>query len=85
MLVHLGQNDTATVIRNAWLKTIEDGIHTGDIYNESVSKQRVNTQEFAQAVVEHLGQKPYKFRAADFAPLPADFKKPSEYIDLIKC
>lgn len=61
MLVHLGQNDTAALIRNAWLKTIEDGIHTGDIYSPE-SKQKVGTKEFAQAVVERLGEDPYKLR-----------------------
>lgn len=29
MLVHIGQNDVAGKVHNAWLKTIEDGIHTG--------------------------------------------------------
>lgn len=85
MLVHLGQHDVASVIRNAWLKTIEDGMHTGDIYNASTSKQKVGTMNFAKSVVEHLGQKPYKFKIADYAPLPDDVKKPSEYIDLITC
>src|SRR5690606_10971564 len=34
MLVHIGQSDVAEKIHNAWLKTIEDGLHTGDIYRE---------------------------------------------------
>jgi isocitrate dehydrogenase len=33
MLVHMGKSDVATHIQNAWLKTIEDGIHTADIYS----------------------------------------------------
>jgi hypothetical protein len=28
-------------IQNAWLATLEDGIHTGDIYREGVSVERV--------------------------------------------
>ncbi|MFN3330488.1 MAG: NADP-dependent isocitrate dehydrogenase, partial [Pyrinomonadaceae bacterium] len=58
MLVHINQPDVAELCHNAWLKTIEDGIHTYDIYEEGVSKQKVGTKEFAQAVVERLGQKP---------------------------
>jgi len=34
MLNHLGQNNVATLVQNAWLKTLEDGIHTYDIYTE---------------------------------------------------
>jgi isocitrate dehydrogenase len=58
MLVHIGQGGAATRVHNAWLKTIEDGIHTGDIYKEGLSKQRVGTAEFSKAVVERMGQKP---------------------------
>jgi isocitrate dehydrogenase len=58
MLVHIGQADVAEGVHNAWLRTIEDGIHTYDIYDESVSKQKVGTREFAEAVVARLGQKP---------------------------
>src|SRR5437762_76795 len=63
MLVHVGQEDVATLVHNAWLRTIEDGIHTYDIYVESVSKQKVGTKEFAAAVVARLGQKPEKLKA----------------------
>ena len=58
MLVYIGQPEVATRIHNAWLKTIEDGIHTYDIFKEKTSKQKVGTKEFAQAVVERLGQQP---------------------------
>ena len=61
MLVHLGQNKIAERIQNAWLKTIEDGIHTGDIASSDYTKQRVGTQAFAQAIIERLGQKPQHF------------------------
>ncbi len=61
MLVHIGQNDIAEKIQNAWLRTLEDGIHTGDIYKDAVSKVRAGTKEFAQAVMDRLGQKPQKF------------------------
>lgn len=58
MLVHIGQTEVAEKVQNAWLKTIEDGIHTYDIYNEGSSKEKVGTKEFAEAVIQNLGQKP---------------------------
>ena len=58
MLNHIGQADVAERIQNAWLKTIEDGIHTYDIFKEGVSKLKVGTSEFADAVIENLGKKP---------------------------
>lgn len=66
MLVHINQPETASLIENAWLKTIEDGIHTGDIYSSKHSKKKVGTQEFAAAVIERLGQQPTHFKAADY-------------------
>jgi isocitrate dehydrogenase len=67
MLVHLGLTDTAGDVHNAWLRTIEDGVHTYDIYDEKVSKQKVGTKEFAEAVVERLGQRPQVFKAVAYA------------------
>jgi isocitrate dehydrogenase len=61
MLSHLGQGKVAEKIENAWLKTIEDGIHTPDIYSEKNSKQKVGTKEFADAIIARLGQNPEKF------------------------
>ncbi|MCI5059888.1 MAG: NADP-dependent isocitrate dehydrogenase [Alphaproteobacteria bacterium] len=58
MLVHIGQGDVATKIHNAWKKTIEDGIHTGDIYREGMSKVKVGTDDFTSAVIERLGEVP---------------------------
>lgn len=58
MLVHIGQPEAAEKVHNAWLRTIEDGIHTYDIFSPEVSKQKVGTREFAAAVIERLGQKP---------------------------
>jgi isocitrate dehydrogenase len=72
MLNHIGQNEIATKVHNAWLKTLEDGVHTYDIFKESTSKQKVGTQEFAQAVIARLGQKPTLLKAADY---PKDAKK----------
>lgn len=66
MLNHIGQNDVATKVHNAWYKTIEDGIHTGDIYDAKLSQKKVGTKEFADAVIERVGQKPSKFKAVDY-------------------
>jgi isocitrate dehydrogenase len=66
MLVHIGQADVAEVIQNAWLKTLEDGCHTGDIFREGNSKKRVNTTEFADAVIERLGQRPTLLKTASY-------------------
>ena len=66
MLIHIGQVDIAELVHNAWLRTIEDGVHTYDIYSESVSKQKVGTKEFAEAVVARIGQKPNTLKAVDY-------------------
>ena len=58
MLVHIGQSEVATQVHNAWLKTMEDGIHTYDIFKEGVSRQKVGTTEFAAAVIGRLGEAP---------------------------
>ncbi len=58
MLMHIGQMEQAERIQNALLKTIEDGIHTGDIFNSKVSHEKVNTEEFTDAVIERIGKQP---------------------------
>ncbi|PAC29523.1 NADP-dependent isocitrate dehydrogenase [Flectobacillus sp. BAB-3569] len=67
MLQHIGQMEVAEKVQNAWLKTIEDGIHTYDIYQEGTSTQKVGTKEFAQAVIANLGQKPKQLQAVEYA------------------
>src|SRR4029077_19286060 len=67
MLVHIGQSETAERVHNAWLRTIEDGIHTYDIYSEGVTTQRVGTKESACAVIARLGQKPYRLQPASYS------------------
>jgi isocitrate dehydrogenase len=70
MLVHIDQLDIAERVHNAWLRTIEDGIHTYDVYTEGKSAQKVGTKEFANAVVARLGQRPEKLKAASYKPAP---------------
>jgi isocitrate dehydrogenase len=68
MLVHIGETNVAERVHNAWLRTIEDGIHTYDIYDEGHSKQKVGTKEFAEAVAQRVGQKPETLKAASYKP-----------------
>jgi len=67
MLNHINQPDVAEIIQNAWLKTIEDGVHTYDIFKEGVSKEKVGTSEFTDAVIARLGQKPAVLPAVSYA------------------
>ena len=67
MLVHIGQVAIAEKIHNAWLATIEEGVHTADIYRKGVSKQQVGTLAFAKAVIAHLEKKPQYFPKANFS------------------
>ncbi len=67
MLVHINQPEVADKIHNAWLKTLEDGIHTGDIFKEGFSSQKVGTAGFADAVIERLGQKPVTLKPAEYS------------------
>ncbi|EKR74012.1 isocitrate dehydrogenase [Leptospira noguchii str. 2006001870] len=66
MLVHIGQPDIAAKINNAWLLTIEEGIHTGDIFKPGVSRIKVGTKEFSDAVIGNLGHLPEKFKPVSF-------------------
>ncbi len=87
MLTHIGLNETAETIQNAWLATIEDGIHTGDIFKEGTSKQLVNTKEFTAAVIARLGKKPAQLKGVEYRKdavlnLPEYVKKPQKLKEL---
>jgi isocitrate dehydrogenase len=88
MLNHIGQTEVAEKVQNAWLKTLEDGIHTADIYKEGVSKKQVGTKEFAEAVVANLGNKPNLFKEVSYANntalnLPKYKRKPAANKELV--
>ncbi|NJR12484.1 NADP-dependent isocitrate dehydrogenase [bacterium] len=83
MLVHIDQPEVAAKISNAWKRTIEEGIHTSDIYHEDRSTQKVSTMEFADAVIAHLGQmpemlRPVRFAAQDHSPIVDPTETPRE-------
>ncbi len=74
MLVQLGYAPTAETIQNAWLRTLEDGYHTADIYRPGVSREKVTTGRFAEAVIERLGQAPQRLPPAHFRGGEIKFK-----------
>ncbi len=67
MLVHIGKPEIATLIHNAWLRTLEEGIHTYDIYKEGISREKVGTKEFGEAVARNLGKKPEQLKSVHYA------------------
>jgi isocitrate dehydrogenase len=82
MLNHIGQTDIAEKVQNAWLKTLEEGTHTYDIFKEGISTKKVGTKEFAQAVIANLGNKPTVLKAVSYAnnatlSLPRYKRKPA--------
>jgi isocitrate dehydrogenase len=56
MLRHLGYMQSAAVIENALLYTLEQGIHTGDFGDRS--KSALNTTQFAEAIIGNFGKMP---------------------------
>lgn len=79
MLIHIGQGETAAKIENAWKKAIEDGMHTGDIFVEGKSRQKLGTKEFADAIIERLGQAPSNLTKAAYKNSIATKEKAREY------
>lgn len=67
MLLHIGQAEVAEHVHNAWLRTLEEGLHTADIYREGQSHQRLGTQAFADALIARLGKKPEVLKAVRYA------------------
>lgn len=67
MLNHIGQTEVAEKVQNAWLKTLEEGTHTYDIFKDGISKSKVGTKEFAKAVIANLGNKPSILKPVSYA------------------
>ncbi len=88
MLNHIGQSEIAEKVQNAWLKTLEDGVHTYDIFKEGTSKQKLGTKEFAKVVIENLGKKPSILKSVSYANnsalnLPKYKRKPAAKKELV--
>jgi isocitrate dehydrogenase len=80
MLRHVGQGDVAERVHNAWLATVEDGLHTYDVFSEGASRRCVGTSEFARAVAERLGRRPRRLKAVSYPAIeeqPAAPVRPS--------
>ncbi|HEY0744767.1 MAG TPA: NADP-dependent isocitrate dehydrogenase [Chryseosolibacter sp.] len=71
MLVHINQVDVAARVHNAWLATIEEGIHTYDIYDEGRSRKKVGTKQFANEVISRLGRFPSNLSPVQYKSKPA--------------
>lgn len=87
MLNHIGQPEVAEKVQNAWLKTIEEGTHTYDLYKEGTSTKLVGTKEFAEAVIANLGGKPNQlkpvsYKVGDSIKLPKYVRKQPAKKDL---
>jgi isocitrate dehydrogenase len=72
MLVHVGETEAAERVHNAWLRTLEAGIHTYDVYKEGVSSEKVGTKEFAEAVVQRIGLTPQTLKEVKYKPAGAE-------------
>jgi len=88
MLAHIGQNEIADKVKNAWLLTLEQGYHTADIYQEDKSLKHVKTQEFADKVIENLGKSPEHLNKSELSlgnsqiNIP-DYRRKQEHKELV--
>lgn len=88
MLQHIGQSEIAEKVQNAWLRTMEDGIHTYDIFKEGTSTQKVGTKEFAEAVIANLGKEPQTLKKVELKnsgiiSIPRHVRKPRAKKELV--
>ncbi len=88
MLNHIGQTEVAEKVHNAWLKTIEDGIHTYDIFDDKVSKRKVSTSDFTLEIIKNLDKvptslKPIKYENGAALNLPKYIRKPPMKKELV--
>lgn len=73
MLVHLGHAKVAERIKNAWLATIESGLHTPDIHrSDGRSERQVGTDGFTRALIERLGERPTRLRPVEYRRVELD-------------
>jgi isocitrate dehydrogenase len=84
MLAHINQAEIATKVHNAWLKTLEDGVHTYDIFRDGVSKEKVGTKEFAKAVIARIGQKPSTLKPVEYHDFEVKMLPHYDYANITK-
>jgi len=56
MLRHLGMMESAAMIENALLYTLEQGVHTGDLGDKAIPS--LNTTQFSEAIIGNFGKTP---------------------------
>ena len=86
MLVHLGEAEIAALIKNAWLTTLESGLHPADIYRPGLSRREVGTQDFTRAVIDRLGEtprqlSPVRYREGGIHVPVAETSRPRKTLD----
>jgi isocitrate dehydrogenase len=85
MMLHaLGYCQEASLVHNAILKTIEDGIHTADLFDSEYSVRKVDTMGFADAVVMRLGTEPSILSKANYKTLDMHIPGDSDQMDVTK-
>ena len=66
MMADLDQPEIAQLMQDALLRTLEDGIHTADLYSNEYSRSRVGTKDFTKAVIERLGEIPVQLARVNY-------------------
>ncbi len=84
MLAHLGQGEIAETVHHAWLRTLEDGVHTPDVYQAGSSKLCAGTASFTQAVIDRLGEVPRRLPEVTYPRHRLDVKLNYEPIEQVK-
>lgn len=84
MLAHINQSEIATKVHNAWLRTLEDGVHTYDIARDGITKEKVGTKEFAQAVIARLGQMPATLKSVQYKDFDVKMYPHYDYTNIKK-
>ena len=75
MLRYLGMMKPASIIENALLFTLEQGIHTGDFGDKNIPSK--NTSEFIDSIIANFGQSPKKGKAKELENTASLFKAPA--------
>lgn len=56
MLKYMGFSSKSLLIEKALQQTLEDGVHTADLYNPELSLKKVGTREFTEELIARLDQ-----------------------------